>query len=168
MTLRSPRERVLQTAAFEIGGLMLVTPAFVAITGHSSGEGLLLLVVLSVTAVLWSPLHNTVFDWADWQLNRRLASDRPHRLRIVHAISHEASMVCVTLPIVMLLGGLDLGAAIAVEIGLTLAYTGWAYLFHLGYDRLRPMQAAGRQQKPAAGRAIPTSGPALSGLSCGH
>jgi len=33
--------------------------------------------------------------------------------------------------------------ALAAEIGLTLVYALYGYLFHLGFDHLRPVEAAG-------------------------
>jgi uncharacterized membrane protein len=59
---------------------------------------------------------------------------------VVHAISHEATTLVVTLPILMGLGGLTFWTALVVDLGLTLLYTGYAYVFHNVYDRLRPMR----------------------------
>jgi uncharacterized membrane protein len=139
MTLRSPRERFIQTLAFEIGGLVLSVPLYVLATGRGVGDGALLMVALAVAVMTWSPLHNAVFDWVDLRLSGRLASDRPHHWRMVHAVSHEVTVVMVTLPITVWLGGFTLWEAIAASLGLTLVYTVYAYGFHLVYDRLRPV-----------------------------
>jgi uncharacterized membrane protein len=90
--------------------------------------------------LVWSPIHNTLFDWADYRLSGRLASDRPQRWRVVHAISHEATTLVVTLPILMGLGGLTFWTALVVDMGLTFLYTAYAYVFHNLYDRLRPVR----------------------------
>jgi uncharacterized membrane protein len=89
--------------------------------------------------MLWSPLHNAAFDRAELRLAGRVASDRPPRWRLAHAASHELTSTVFTAPIVMGTGGHGLGEALAVNLGLTLLYTGYAYAFHLGYDRLRPV-----------------------------
>jgi uncharacterized membrane protein len=141
MALRSPQERIIQTLAFEIGGLFLVLPLFVLVTGNGAGEGFLLLAVLSVAVMIWSPLHNTVFDRLDLWLSGRVASARPQGWRMLHAISHEVTVVVVTLPIMLGLGGLSLGDALLANIGLTAVYTAYAYAFHLVYDRWRPVVA---------------------------
>ncbi len=140
MILRSPRERVIQTIAYEVGGLCLSVPLYALFGDGTTGEAFTLMLVLAVAVLIWSPLHNTAFDWADYRLSGRLASDRPQRWRMVHAVSHEASTLVVTLPILMGLGGLTFWAALLVDLGLTLLYTVYAYVFHLVYDRLRPMQ----------------------------
>lgn len=140
MSLRPARERVLQTLAFELGGLALVVPLYTVIMGTGAGESLVLIAVLSVTLMLWSPLHNTVFDWCDLRWTGRLASDRPQRWRLVHALSHEFTSVVASLPVLVLLGGHGLWEALVIDLTLSLFYTAYAYVFHLVYDRLRPVQ----------------------------
>jgi uncharacterized membrane protein len=139
MVLRSPRERFIQTLSYEFGGWLLAVPLYMLVTGGSLTEGGLLMAALAAAVMIWSPLFNTAFDWADLRLSGRVASDRPHRWRMVHAISHEVSTVVVTLPILIWMGGFDLWHALAADIGLTLVYTVYAYGFHLVYDRLRPV-----------------------------
>ena len=143
MTLRSARERVIQTLAYEAGGLCLSVPLFALVSGGTTGEALWLLLVLSIAVLIWSPIHNTAFDWVDLRWSGRLASDRPQRWRLVHAVSHEATTLVVTLPILMALGGLSFWAALLADLGLTALYAVYAYVFHLIYDRLRPVRRSG-------------------------
>lgn len=145
MTLRSPRERLIQTLAYEAGGLCLSVPLVVLFGGGTTGTAFVLMLALSAAVLVWSPIHNTVFDWADFRLTGRLASDRPQRWRLVHAASHEATTVVVTLPILIWLGGLTVWQALLADLGLTLLYAAYAYVFHLVYDRLRPMRPSGQR-----------------------
>ncbi len=142
MPLRSARERLIQTLAFEAGGLALCVPLYGLASGRDPQEGAMLMAVLTLAVMIWSPLHNTLFDALDLRLTGRPASDRGARLRIVHALSHEASAVAVSLPILLTLGGHSLGAALMVNLGLTVLYTAYAYVFHLAYDQLRPVTLA--------------------------
>jgi uncharacterized membrane protein len=141
MAIRSARERLLQTVLYEVGGLAIAMPAYVAISGQSGGEGLVFLVALSVAVMIWSPLHNTLFDLWDWRWNARIASDRPQGLRLIHALTHETTTMIVTLPLVMWLGGYGFWQALLVDLGLSAAYAVWAYLFHVTYDRIRPVRS---------------------------
>jgi uncharacterized membrane protein len=143
--LRSLRERVIQTLGFGAGGLLLVAPLYAALFGADAATSVFLLVVLALLVMLWSPFHNFLFDYLEARICRRVASDRPHRLRLVHAVSHEATSVVLTLPAVMWIGGHGFWTALAVDIGLTLAYALYAYVFHLGFDWLRPVA---RETKP--------------------
>lgn len=139
MALRSPRERIIQTFAYEAGGWLIAVPLYVIATGGSAGEGALLMLALTAAVILWMPVHNTLFDLADLRLTGRSASDRPHRWRIVQAISQEATTVVVTLPILIWLGGLGVWHALMADIALTGVYAVYAYGFHLVYDRVRPI-----------------------------
>jgi uncharacterized membrane protein len=141
MRLRSPKERLIQTLCYEAGGLLLSVPLYLIYSGHETGEGALLMLALSIAVMVWSPIHNTVFDWIDLRLSGRVASDRPQKWRMVHAFSHEATTVVVTLPILVWMGGHALGEALLVDLGLTALYAVYAYGFHRVYDRLRPVLA---------------------------
>lgn len=147
MTFRTTRERIVQTLAYEVGGLLLATPAYAFAFGTETRDSALLIAALSVAVLVWAPLHNAAFDRIDWNMTGRLASDRRPRGRLVHALSLEVSVLLLTCPLVILLGGYTLPQALLVNLGLTLFYMVYAYVFHLGYDRLRPVAP-----RPAAGK----------------
>ncbi|MCB2115597.1 MAG: PACE efflux transporter [Rhodobacteraceae bacterium] len=140
MPLRTFRDRVFQTLCYEGGALLVVAPGFALVTGKGQGDSFLLLASLSAAVMVWSPLHNTVFDLIDLRMTGRVASDRPQGLRVVHALSYEASSMVVTLPVLIWLGGFGLWEAVAADLGLTGVYALYAYLFFLAYDRLRPVR----------------------------
>jgi uncharacterized membrane protein len=137
--LRNPRERIFQTILFEAGGFVITLPVYLLYAGHAPGEGALVVAALALAVMLWSPLHNTLFDLIDLRMSGRVASDRPHGLRVVHAVSHEVTSVIATTPLLMWLGGHGLAEALMIDLGFTLAYAVWAYVFHLLYDRWRPV-----------------------------
>lgn len=137
--LRSPRERLHQTLCFEAGGLLLVTPLVVLATGHSAQESAALLAVLSLAVMAWAAVFNTTFDHAEHRLTGRVASQRPPRWRLVHAVLHEATAVLVTWPLIVAMTDLGWMAALWADLGLTLVYAAYAYGFHLAYDRWRPV-----------------------------
>lgn len=142
MSMRTPRERAMQTLGYELGGWLIATPIYGLVTGQSMAESLALMVAVTVAMLVWSPFHNTVFDHVDLRLTGRVASDRPHRLRIVHACSHEATSIIVTLPVIMAVGGHGFVDGVLVDVGLTLIYAVWAYVWHLAYDMVRPVGRA--------------------------
>ena len=116
--LRSWKERACQTGCFEVVGIALVAPVYTAIFGASLGHGVQVIALLSVVIMLWSPLHNTLFDFADWRMTGRTACQRPKSLRLVHAVSHEASAVLLTCPILVWFGH-GLAEALAVNLQAT-------------------------------------------------
>lgn len=139
MALRSGKERALQTVAFELLGLVIVVPAHTQVSETTASQSALVVAALAVTVGLWSPLFNTLFDWVDYALSGRVASDRPHRLRLLHAILLELTALLVTLPLVMHVAGYGIREALFFDISLTVFYTVYAYVFYLAYDRLRPV-----------------------------
>ncbi len=140
---RSFRECIFQTLLFEAGGLALATPLYEALAGPDARSPIVLLIALSLAVLFWSPLHNAAFDWLETRLTSRNVSDRPHRLRLLHAISHEVTPIAVTLPLIMLIGRHTLPAALAVNGGLTALYLAYAYAFYWMYNRMRPVGQGG-------------------------
>ena len=143
--LRSTRERIIQSLWYEAIGLALSLPAFLAVFGGEVGHGIQLLAAVSLPCILWAPLHNTAFDWIELRLSGRTACQRPRGLRILHAVSQEATSIMITLPILMLFGGFGFLEALIVDVALTIFCIVYAFVFHLGYDRLCPV--------------LPTAGP---------
>jgi uncharacterized membrane protein len=137
--LRSARERLLQTLCFEAGGLLLVAPLYALATGSGGAESLALIAALALVVMAWAALYNTAFDVAERRLAGRVASERPERWRVVHALGHEASAVAVTWPVIVAMTGLSWGAALVADLGLTILYAAYAYAFHRAYDHLRPV-----------------------------
>jgi len=140
--LRSARERLLQTVCFEAGGLLLVAPLVALATGRGAGESFGLVAALAALVMAWAALYNTAFDLAERRLGGRVASERPARWRLVHAIGHEATALVVTWPAIVVMTGLSWQAALVADIALTVIYAAYAYAFHQAYDRWRPVVAA--------------------------
>ena len=63
--LRTPLDRARQVLFFELGGLVLITPPFVWLSGVSVMDSLGLLAIIALIAALWNALYNTSFDWVE-------------------------------------------------------------------------------------------------------
>ena len=139
--IRNARERLRQTLCFEAGGLLLVAPLFALSAGTRARDSFVLIALLTLLVMAWSALFNTAFDRVEHRLGGRPASQRPQGLRVLHALLHEASAVVLTWPTIVAMTGLSWSAALLADIGLTLAYALYAYVFHLVYDACRPLKA---------------------------
>lgn len=137
--LRSPLDRLRQVALFEVGGLLLITPPFVWISGVSLLDSLGLLTVMAVIAALWNVVYNTSFDWIEGRLTGRTSDLRPSLLRVAHASGFELGLLSVSLPVVMAWTGMGWQQALLADLGLAAAYVAYAYVFNLGYDRVFPI-----------------------------
>jgi uncharacterized membrane protein len=137
--LRSARERMIQTLWFEGLGLFMVAPLYAAVTGSRNGESFAVVAAVSVAVMLWAAAYNTAFDVLERRATGRVASDRPHRLRTLHAIGLETTSVVVTTPVIWAMTDLGWWGALVADLGLATAYAGYGYVFHWAYDRLRPV-----------------------------
>ena len=72
----------------------------------------------------------------------RADEGRPLRLRCLHAALFEGGLLLLTLPVIVLWSGLGWMEALIADIGLALAYTGYAFVFNLAYDRWFPIEPA--------------------------
>lgn len=136
---RSVRERVAQTFGFEVSGLIISLPFLSLFSKGSPVENALVLASITLAVMIWTPFHNALFDHLDFRFSGRVASDRRQVWRVVHALSHELTSILVSLPILILLAGLDWKTAIYVDLGLSAIYALWAWAFYLIWDRLRPL-----------------------------
>ncbi|HEU4408810.1 MAG TPA: PACE efflux transporter [Polyangiaceae bacterium] len=150
--LRSATERLVQTLWFEGVGLAVVTPLYGRVTGAGIGESLTLLAVLSALMMAWSAGFNAAFDWAEWRLVGRVASDRPLGLRALHALAHEATAVLVSCPVIATITGLGWQDALLLDVTLTMTYAAYGYVFHLVFDALRPVRARANERAQRACR----------------
>lgn len=139
--IRSTRERVHQALWYEGIALVLIAPAFALATGLKTQESFLLVAALSLVMMVWAAFYNTVFDEIERRRTVRVASDRPHAVRLAHAIGFEASSAVVTCPLIWALTDVTWLGAVVADLGLTVAYSAYAYLFYLGFDRVRPVRA---------------------------
>ena len=137
--LRWLPDRVRQIVLFEVGGLLLITPPFAWASGVPASESLGLLAVLAAIAALWNGAYNTAFDWIEGRRTGRTADRRPFAVRCLHACGFEGGLLLLTLPVIVWWTALAWADALIADIGLALAYTAYALLFNLGYDRLFPI-----------------------------
>jgi len=137
--MRSFRDRLRQILLFELGGLLLVTPPFAWASGVPLIDSAGLLAVLALVAALWNGGFNTTYDWIEGRLTGRTADRRPFAQRCLHAVLFEGGLLMLTLPVLMLWTGLAWWPALLADVAVALAYTVYAFLFNLGYDRLFPI-----------------------------
>lgn len=86
--------------------MTLVTPLYMLAFGQGDLQGIGVIGALSLAVMLWSPVRNSVVDRVEYRQTRRLASDRSHLIRVVHALSHEVTTIAVTVPVLIWLGGM--------------------------------------------------------------
>lgn len=137
--LRSLPDRLRQIALFEVGGLLLITPPYVWLTGQPGGESLALMAALALLAAVWNGVYNTAFDWIEGRLTGRPADLRPWLARMLHATGFELGILLMGLPLIVWWTGMSWRAALIADIGLAIAYVAYAFVFNLAYDKIFPI-----------------------------
>ncbi len=137
--LRSARERILQAAIYEVLALTLVTPAYAWAMGVSVGNSFITMALVSLGVMAWSSIYNAIYDRIHLRFTGRMAHERRWAGRALHAVLMEASITIFAVPIIFVMSGRGWLAALAADIGFTAAYIVYTYLFHLFYDRYRPV-----------------------------
>ncbi len=137
--LRSLADRIRQIALFEVGGLLIISPAFAWLGDVPLLDSVGMLALIALIAALWNGAYNTSFDWLEARLTGRTADKRPWSLRLVHALGFELGLLAMSLPVVMLGTGLGWFEALMADLGLVIAYVVYAFVFNIAYDRLFPI-----------------------------
>ncbi|HQR05079.1 MAG: PACE efflux transporter [Proteobacteria bacterium] len=146
--LRSFADRARQVVLFEILGLILITPLFSWASGHPLDSAAGLLAVLSLVAAIWNGAYSTSVDWLQARLFGQRADQRGFLARGLHALMFETGLLVLTLPIIVAWTKMSWWPALMADLGLACAYTIYAFVFNLAYDRRFPIAPHGRHETP--------------------
>ena len=145
MQIRSARERLLQTALFEIIGVAIFAPITALFAGADMSLSIALLIILSAVAMTVTGIFNYAFDYIEARYWQRVASDRTFGWRAIHATMLELCIAVFTIPIIKHWFSMGWVEAVVADLLLMLAYAGYSFVFFYCYDRARPVTP-----KPAA------------------
>jgi uncharacterized membrane protein len=141
LPLRTMPDRLRQIALYEIGGLGLISPLFALAVGISPTNSLGLLAALALIVGAWNGVYSTAFDWCERAVTGRSADRRPPLVRVAHAVILETGAVVLTTPVIAAWTNSSWKAAFVEDVGLTLAYLAYAFVFGLLYDSLFPLDS---------------------------
>lgn len=136
-------ERFFHSVLFEIGAMAIGAVA-VLLAGDFSleaaaGTG----VTMSVMAMVLNFFFNYVFD--KFATGKR--EERSLKLRILHTVCFECTLLIFTIPVVAYLLELSLWHAFLADIGLSLTIMVYALFFNWGYDIIRAKIINARARK---------------------
>lgn len=138
--MRTSADRVRHTVLFEIIGLAICAPLASLILDKGIAQVGSLSIVLSLTAMGVNYVYNLVFDVALVRLGRPV-NVRPPWLRAIHAILFETSLIILTVPMIAWWLDMTLLTAFITDIGFTLFFLVYAFLYNWAYDTIFPMPA---------------------------
>ena len=136
--MRTTADRIRHAILFEAIGLTTCVPLAAWILGKGLVQVGGLSLVLSLMAMLVNYVFNVLFDKVLVGLGRPV-NVRPVRLRILHAVLFEASLVVLTLPIVAWWLDMSLWVAFLTDMGFMLYFLVYAFVYNWVYDLIFPM-----------------------------
>ena len=124
-------ERTIQSVIFELGAI-LIGMLVIEFIPHE-GQPLLLMILISLTAVIWNFIFNWIFD-------KLVPGDRLARgpvIRTIHAVLFEGLLLAATPPLIMYMMSITLWMAFITDISMTLIILVYTYVYNWVYDRVR-------------------------------
>ncbi|QVN00509.1 multidrug/biocide efflux PACE transporter [Pseudomonas rhodesiae] len=154
---KSMTERVGQALGFEGLALLICTPLLVWITGRPALEMGAVTLGLSLLALSWNIVFNSLFD----RLKARLQLSGGAWTRVLHALLFEGGLIIVAVPLIAAWLNISLMQALMLDIGVLLFFLPYTYVYHWGYDVLRErflQKHAARRLDPLTGDPMTTVG----------
>lgn len=134
--MRSPADRIRHAVAFEVIGLVLVTPLGAwAMAMPVQAIGFVAL-VCSLVATGWNYGYNVIFDRVLLRLAGRVTKTQPER--VLHAVLFEGGLLAALVPFVAWWLGIPLWQALVMDLGFVGFYLVYAYAFNWAYDVVFP------------------------------
>lgn len=130
---KSISERVGQALGFEGLALLICTPLLVWITGRPALEMGAVTLGISLLALTWNIIFNSLFD----RLKARLQLANNAWTRVLHAMMFEGGLIIVCVPLIAAWLNISLLDAFILDIGVLLFFLPYTYVYHWGYDVLR-------------------------------
>ena len=130
---KSITERVCQALGFEGLALLICTPLLVWITGRPALEMGAVTLGLSLLALTWNIIFNSLFD----RLKVRLQLADGGWTRVLHALMFEGGLIIVAVPLIAMWLNISLVQAFMLDIGVLLFFLPYTYVYHWGYDVIR-------------------------------
>ncbi|ANF87917.1 membrane protein [Pseudomonas antarctica] len=130
---KSITERVCQALGFEGLALLICTPLLVWITGRPALEMGAVTLGVSVLALTWNIIFNSLFD----RLKARLQLANGGWTRVLHALLFEGGLIIVAVPLIAGVLKISLLDAFILDIGVLLFFLPYTYVYHWGYDVIR-------------------------------
>lgn len=119
--------------SFEIIAIILSTLILMKLSHSDAVESLPIAVMMSMAAVIWNFIYNTVFE--AWERRRQIVR-RTLWIRSAHAFGFEGGLVLICLPLYMIWYDVGLVKAFMMEVALLLFFLVYTFTFTLIFDKI--------------------------------
>ena len=128
----SVKRRIGYAIAYEIIAMICTTAILVAM-GHDLVKSLPMALAISLIALAWNYIWNTIFETIERKMNWK---GRSIGNRILHAIGFEGGMALITIVVMALWLNISLLEALVTEIGILVFFLVYTYAYNLAFDKL--------------------------------
>ena len=130
---RSVKERIFHACTFEFFAIVFTMLIGVFLLNKPIASMGVLSVLISVTALLL----NIVFNWLFDRFFPFVNGDRPVKIRMLHAIGFEGTLVLFTVPMIAFFLKVSFVEAFMIEIGFLIFFLFYTYIYNWCYDKVR-------------------------------
>ena len=132
--------RLAYVISFEVIGVCCSTLIMMLIGGGSGGTAFPLAATISMIALVWNYIFNTIFEWCE----RRFAiGTRTVRVRSLHALGFQSGFIFIVIPLLMVWYGISLYEAFVMEAALLVFFLCYTFVFTWVFDKILPQQRGG-------------------------
>lgn len=126
-------ERFFYAFLFEVLGITISAPLGAWLFDHDLFDMGIVTIVIAMMALVLNMGYNTIFDY----VLKKLQLCKTPKIRTLHAIGFELTLLLMTIPFIMWYLTMDLWKAISLDSVFILFYLPYTYLFNLSYDVVR-------------------------------
>ena len=135
---RSVKERFFHAVVFEVLAVAICAPLGAWLLDYSLAHMGLLTLMISLIAMVWNMVFNSIFDDAQ----RRLGFTRNLAARAVHSVLFEIGLILAVVPLAAWWLDIGLWEAFVLDIGIVLFFLPYTFAFNWTYDHVRARVAA--------------------------
>lgn len=130
---RSVKERIFHACTFEFFAIVFTMLIGIFLLNKPLNAMGVLSVLISVTALLL----NIVFNWLFDRFFPFVNGDRSVKIRMLHAIGFEGTLVLFTVPMIAFFLKVSFVEAFMIEIGFLIFFLFYTYIYNWCYDKVR-------------------------------
>ena len=130
---RSVKERFFHAVVFEVLAVAICAPLGAWLLDYSLAHMGLLTLMISLIAMVWNMVFNSIFDDAQ----RRLGFTRNLAARAVHSVLFEIGLILAVVPLAAWWLDIGLWEAFVLDIGIVLFFLPYTFAFNWTYDHFR-------------------------------
>lgn len=148
------KRRIVYLTLFEGLGILITGTSFASLAGSGMDRAGAAAVFTSLVAVVWNAVYNWLFE--RWEVRQTQRGRSPLR-RVMHAVGFEGGLVIFLVPMIALTLRVPLVEAFVMDIGLTVFFLVYAYIFNLIFDAIfgLPASAMPLPEQPQNSQAEP-------------